>query len=192
MKLSRMKAIWSFLLVVWLSCRMFTSAQKDVGPPWFTVNHRKETRGIKCHSNSTLLKLATAWLITTQLDFVKLASVRTLLITLHMSHFIQLPDNVSKLNEFMCMATALHFIHTHWSAKSVGDMAMDGLCTTSSNISQLLHVLYFLVVIFHIYYLSSIADSVTVMNHSGSTFCPPACCRETSQHLVHSVMCKYQ
>jgi len=146
MNLSRMKAIWSFLLVVWLSYSMLTSSQKDACPPWFTLDnktstgcscYRKEGRGVECHSNSALLKfgysvyhcsLATAWLTTTQMDFVKLASVHTLLITLQIdfvsfSYQILCPNLMSScvvlwIEKVHCvespkMAIALHSIHTH-------------------------------------------------------------------------------
>ena len=68
----------------------------------------------------------------------------------HGLSYIQLPSNLSLLDEFMCgplnenvncvgsvkMAMALHYTHTLWNAVSAGDMVMDGSCTISWNCSQ--------------------------------------------------------
>jgi len=113
-KVSRMKATWSLFLVVWLSSGMLTSAQKDVCPPWFTPDNKSSTgcscnegaRGgheFKCHSNSISLQFGYCMTynnLNGLSEFGKCPYI-THYIT-DKFHFIQLPDNVSKLNEFMC------------------------------------------------------------------------------------------
>ena len=109
-----MKATWSLILVVWLSCRMLISAQKDVCPPWFTPDNKSSTgcscnegarRGheFKCQSNSISLQFGYCMTynnLNGLSEFGKCPYI-THYIT-DKFHFIQLPDNVSKLNEFMC------------------------------------------------------------------------------------------
>ena len=90
--------------------------------------------------------------------------------------FIQLPSNVSLLNEFMCgplkthyaesvkMAMALHYTHILWNAVSAGDMVMDGSCTISVLELFPITVMYFLVVIFHIRATSSPLSALVFMS----------------------------
>ena len=55
--------------------------------------------------------------------------------------FIQMPSNVSQLNEYMCESELCGkckdgYGIALWNAVSAGDMAMNGSCTISWNFSQ--------------------------------------------------------
>ena len=109
-----MKAICFFLLVLLLSLAQQTAAHPDVCPPWFISDNRSNTgcscyesySDVKCGSDFPLLHLGfcktynhTAG--TTEYGPCPYIAHYTILNSSSNS-YIQLPSNVSMLNEFMC------------------------------------------------------------------------------------------
>ena len=113
-----MKAV---LLVPWLSFIALTTAQQTVCPPWSIPDSRSTTgcscyhgerEHIDCISNSTLMQFGYCMTYNSSnglSEFGKYPYIAHYITAdIYIAHyitadiFIQLPDNVSKLNEFMC------------------------------------------------------------------------------------------
>ena len=106
-----MEAVWSYLLVVWLSFIALTTAQKNVCPPWSIPDSRSTTGcscyhaervEINCISNSTLLKFGYCMTYNSSNGLSEIGKCPYIAHYITADIYIQLPDNVSKLNEFMC------------------------------------------------------------------------------------------
>ena len=104
-----MKAIQSFLFIFLFSFPQQTTAERDVCPPWFnnTSNPGSSSSfAVRCDSDSLFLLLGNCMTYNSTTDITEVGScqyVQHLNIT-SVDHvlYIQLPNNVSLLNEFMC------------------------------------------------------------------------------------------
>ena len=106
-----MEAVWSYLLVVWLSFIALTTAQKNVCPPWSIPDSRSTTgcscfhaerEEINCISNSTLLQFGYCMTYNSSNELSEIGKCPYIAHYITADIYIQLPDNVSKVNEFMC------------------------------------------------------------------------------------------
>jgi len=98
-----MKAIWSYLLVlVFLFITQTCTAKQDVCPPWFIPDNSSST-WCSCRSSKEVIKCGTDL---QQCDwnnrFRTLSIHCTVQRYFNLDFYIQLPDNVSLLNEFLC------------------------------------------------------------------------------------------
>ena len=153
-----MKALCFALLIPLFSIKQ-TTAQQDVCPPWFIPDNTSSTgcscqgldEVIKCGLDFPLLHLGFCMTYNSTTEATAFGPCPYIAQYISFVNYIQLPENVSLLNEFMCgplnrekvscvesvkIAMALHYTHTLWNAVSAGDMVMDGPCTFSWNCSQ--------------------------------------------------------
>ena len=102
-----MKAIQSFLFIFLFSFTEQTTAEQDVCPPWFnTSSPGSSSSFVRCDSDSLFLRLGNCMTYNSTKDVTEVGScqyVQHLNITsLDQFLYIQLPNNVSLLNESMC------------------------------------------------------------------------------------------
>ena len=110
-----MKANWSLLLILLCSFTEQTTAQRDVCPSWFVPDNKSST-GCSCHSSYTEVTCGTDFPLlhlgycmtynsTTGItEYGPCPYIAHYNITTSFDRvfYIQLPSNVSLLNEFMC------------------------------------------------------------------------------------------
>ena len=108
---SNMKAIWFYLLIPRLGFIMLTTAQQNVCPPWSFPDSRSATgcscyhaerEEIHCTSNSTLLQFGYCMTYNSSNGLSEFGKCPYIAHYAATDIYILLPDNVSKLNEFMC------------------------------------------------------------------------------------------
>ena len=100
-----MKAIQNFIFIFLFSLTEQTTAEQDVCPPWF--NNTSSIRSIvRCDSDSVFLLLGQCMTYNSTKDITEVGPCQYIqhlnITSLDQLLYIQLPNNVSLLNEFMC------------------------------------------------------------------------------------------
>jgi len=109
-----MRAIQAFLLIFMFSFTEQSTAQQDVCPPWFLPNNKSKTGcschdsypAVKCGSDHPFLHLGFCMTYNNLTDITECGSCpyigRYNTVSVDYVAYIQIPSNVSLLNEFMC------------------------------------------------------------------------------------------
>ena len=179
------------VLILLFSFTEQTTTQQDVCPPWFIPDGRSSTgcscynsiRAVKCGSDFPLLHLGYCMTYNTSTESTENGPcpyITRYNTNVDHAFYIQLPSNVSSLNEFMCgplnregplcgkckdgYGTAL-YSYTLECGKCWGHGYGWVLYYFLKLFPITVHVMYFLVVIFHIRATSSPLSALVVMSH---------------------------